>query len=126
LRSLPRLSWNRSFGLLPATLAQPGAAPPVTLAVRLGTDHQQFRPGEIIPIELEFNSASPNRFSVDGAMGDASGRLTVDEFVIDRIDDVADPMARLVRGQRCQALAFFVKVCSCAVRCSLTSIRGSS
>ncbi|HEX4566138.1 MAG TPA: hypothetical protein VH138_05875 [Vicinamibacterales bacterium] len=84
------MSWFAA--LLVAVFAQPPAAPQVTLAVRLGTDHQQFRPGEIIPIELEFNSDIPKRFSVDGGTYDRSGRLTIDEWVIDRIDDVSDPM----------------------------------
>jgi len=84
------VTWFATFLL--AVLAQPPAAPPVTLTLRLGTDRQQFRPGEIIPIELEFNSAVPKRFSVDGGTYDRSGRLTVDDFVIDRIDDVSDPM----------------------------------
>ena len=83
------MSWFAAF--LVAFLAQPAAAP-VALTVRLATDHQQFRPGEIIPIELEFNSAIPKRFSVDGATYDRSGRLMIDEFLIDRIDDVSDPM----------------------------------
>ena len=64
----------------------------VTLTLPLADGRQQFRPGEIIPIELEFNSATPKRFTVDGATYDRSGRLTIDEFVIDRIDDVSDPM----------------------------------
>jgi hypothetical protein len=84
------VTWFATFLL--AALAQPGAAPPVALSVRLGTDHQQFRPGEIIPIELEFDSGVLKRFSVDGATYDRSGRLTIDDFVIDRIDDVSDPM----------------------------------
>jgi hypothetical protein len=58
------VTWFATFVL--AVLAQPPAVPPVTLTLRLGTDHQQFRPGEIIPIELEFNGAIPKRFSVDG------------------------------------------------------------
>jgi hypothetical protein len=65
---------------------------PVTLTLRLADGRRQFRPGEIISIQLEFNSATPKRFSVDGATYDRSGRLTIDEFVIDRIDDVSDSM----------------------------------
>jgi hypothetical protein len=53
---------------------------------------RQFRPGEVIPLELEFNSAVTRRFRVDGATYDRSGRLTIDEFRIDRMDDVWDPM----------------------------------
>jgi len=86
-----------AISLLLAVLAQVTAAPPppsasITLTLRLGDGRRQFRPGEIIPIELEFTSATPRRFSVDGATYDRSGRLTIDEFVIDRIDDVSDPL----------------------------------
>lgn len=70
--------------------SQPDAA--ITLTLRLTDGRRQFRPGEIIPIELEFSSATPKRFTVDGATYDRSGRLMIDEFVIDRIDDVSDPM----------------------------------
>ena len=70
--------------------SQPDAS--ITLTLRLGDGRRQFRPGEIIPIELEFSSLTPKRFSVDGATYDRSGRLTIDEFVIDRIDDVSDQM----------------------------------
>jgi hypothetical protein len=65
---------------------------PVTLTVRIAGDHHQFRPGEIVPIELEFSSGIPHRFVVDGATGDRSGRLTIDQFHIDPIDAVTDPM----------------------------------
>jgi hypothetical protein len=86
-----------AISLLLAVLAQVTAAPPqpsasITLTLRLGDGRRQFRPGELIPIELEFTSATPRRFSVDGATYDRSGRLTIDEFVIDRIDDVSDPL----------------------------------
>jgi hypothetical protein len=71
----------------------PGQEPSgtVTLTLRLADGRRQFRPGETIPIELEFSSAIPKRFSVDGATYDRSGRLTIDEFTIDRIDEVTDP-----------------------------------
>jgi hypothetical protein len=72
--------------------AQSVSAAPVSLALRLSDQRRQFRPGEIIPIELEFSSATQKRFTVDGATYDRSGRLTIDEFVIDRIDDMSDPM----------------------------------
>jgi hypothetical protein len=76
----------------PRVTPQPVTAPPVTLTLRLADQRRQFRPGEVIPIELEFGSATAKRFTVDGATYDRSGRLTIDEFVIDRIDDVSDPM----------------------------------
>jgi hypothetical protein len=76
--------------LLGAVLQPPET--PVRLTLRLTDGRRQFRAGEIIPIELEFTSAVPRRFTVDGATYDRSGRLTIDEFAIDRIDDVSDPM----------------------------------
>src|SRR5688572_1971330 len=77
---------------IPATIAQPPADSTVTLTLRLAEVRLQFTLGELIPIELEFSSATPKRFTVDGATYDRSGRLTIDELVIDRIDDVSDPM----------------------------------
>ncbi len=53
---------------------------------------RQFRPGEIIPIELEFDSRVPKRFAVDGATYDRSGRLTIDDFLIEPNDAVTDPL----------------------------------
>jgi hypothetical protein len=76
----------------PSLAPQPVTGAPVTLTLRLADQRRQFRPGEVIPVQLEFSSATANRFTVDGATYDRSGRLTIDEFVIDRIDDVSDPM----------------------------------
>ena len=80
------------FAQFPSAGPQPQPDSPVRLTLRLTDGRLQFRPGEIIPIELEFSSASTKRFTVDGVTYDRSGRLTIDEFVIDRIDDVTDPM----------------------------------
>jgi hypothetical protein len=65
---------------------------PVTLTVRVTEGRHQFRPGEVIPIELEFSSPIPKRFAVDGATYDGSGRLTIDEFRVDPLNSVTDPM----------------------------------
>ena len=80
------------FAQFPSAVPQPQPDSPIRLTLRLTDGRLQFRPGEIIPIELEFSSATQKRFTVDGATYDRSGRLTIDEFVIDRIDDVSDPM----------------------------------
>ncbi len=76
----------------PSVAPQPVTGAPVTLTLQLADQRRQFRPGEVIPVELEFSSATAKQFTVDGATYDRSGRLTMDEFVIDRIDDVSDPM----------------------------------
>src|SRR5947208_16785474 len=69
-----------------------GQSPPVTLTVRIAGERHQFRPGEVIPIELEFASTIPKRFVVDGATYDRSGRLTVDVFHVEPDEGVVDPM----------------------------------
>jgi hypothetical protein len=79
-------------GPAPSVAPQTVTAAPVTLTLRLADQRRQFRPGEVIPLELEFNSATTGRYSVDGATYDRSGRLMIDQFVIDRIDDVSDPL----------------------------------
>jgi hypothetical protein len=72
--------------------AQDGAAAPVSLTLRTAGGRHQFRPGEIIPIELEFSSHVAGRYVVDGATYDRSGRLAIDEFRIDPFKGVTDPM----------------------------------
>jgi hypothetical protein len=73
--------------------ALPAQAPgPVTLTLRIADGRRQFRPGEVIPIELTFNSSVRNRFVVDSANYDRSGRLTIDQFRIAPINAVTDPM----------------------------------
>jgi hypothetical protein len=88
----PVLAQLAAAASAPIVAPQPVTAAPVTLTLRLADQRRQFRPGEVIPLELEFSSTTPERFTVDGATYDRSGRLTIDEFVIDRIDDVSDPM----------------------------------
>ncbi len=72
-----------------------GTATPVTLTVRIPGERRQFRPGEIIPIQLEFTSPVPKRFVVDRATYDRSGRLTLDDFLIEPNEGVSDPLLDL-------------------------------
>jgi hypothetical protein len=83
------------FSTVPAprqALAAATADVPVSLTLRLADGRRQFRPGEVVPIELEFSSAIPTRFVVDDATYDRSGRLTIDDFRIEPIERVTDPM----------------------------------
>jgi hypothetical protein len=65
---------------------------PVTFTLRLAGSRHQFRPGEIIPIELTFDSAVPKRFVVDGATYGRIGFWIKDEFLLEPLDTVTDPM----------------------------------
>src|SRR5688500_1411320 len=78
-----------------STLAQalPSAsAAPVTLTLRLADGRTRFHTGEAIAIEHEFTSTIPNRFVLDSATYDRSGRLTIDEFRLEPIERVSDPL----------------------------------
>jgi len=77
---------------LPSAVAQPQRDAPIKLTLRLTDGRLQFRAGAVIGIGLEFSRATPRRFAVDGTTYDRSGRLTIDEFVVDRIDEMSDPM----------------------------------
>lgn len=67
---------------------------PSDLHFRLGTEDgtRRFHRGERIPITLEFWSDSPEKYKLDGATYDRSGRLPTEEFVLDR-NDAVDPYA---------------------------------
>jgi hypothetical protein len=85
-----------SLGLLNGAAvpqAAPAGAPvPVTFTLRLADGRARFHPGEIIPIELVFTSSIPDRFILDSATYDRSGRLTIDVFRVEPIDRVSDPL----------------------------------
>jgi hypothetical protein len=51
----------------------------------------QFHPGERIPLTLEFSSTAADKYRLNGATYDRSGRLPTEQFVLDR-DDVVDPL----------------------------------
>jgi hypothetical protein len=73
--------------------AQPSAAaPPVAFTLRLADGRARFHTGEAIAIELEFTSTIGNRFVLDSATYDRSGRLTIDEFRVEPIERVGDPL----------------------------------
>ncbi|HWC98721.1 MAG TPA: hypothetical protein VG456_18305 [Candidatus Sulfopaludibacter sp.] len=51
-----------------------------------------FHQGERIPIVLAFSSSSTDKYKLDSATYDRSGRLRSEEYVLDR-DDAPDPLA---------------------------------
>jgi hypothetical protein len=68
------------------------ASNPADLHFRLDTtgEKRAFHIGERIPIELQFSSDSPQKYKLDNATGDSSGRLQSEEFVLEQ-EDVVDP-----------------------------------
>ncbi|MFN7923829.1 MAG: hypothetical protein U0Q16_27250 [Bryobacteraceae bacterium] len=68
------------------------ASNPPDLHFRLGTaaGAKAFHRGERISVVLEFSSDAPDKYKLNGATYDRSGRLPTEEWVIDR-NDAADP-----------------------------------
>src|SRR5580765_767308 len=90
-----------SLVLLALTATASGApqvvAPPVdgnvTFRVAVVGGAREFRIGERIPIELSFTSAVPNRYELDTATYDRSGRLESERFTVAPADGAVDPLA---------------------------------
>lgn len=70
----------------------------VTFTVRFEDGRSQFRQGEVIPMELAFSSTVPDRFVLDAATSDRSGRLNVDSFHVSPSNGVVDPLSDYFRN----------------------------
>src|SRR5258708_6149587 len=70
------------------------ATNPPDLKLILSTTNGQnrFHTGETIPITLAFSSSTPDKYELDAATYDRSGRLRSEEFTLDR-NDALDPLA---------------------------------
>jgi hypothetical protein len=64
----------------------------LTLTLKLKDNKVQFHMGEIIRLELGFSSTLPDTYVIDTASYDRSGRLDIDDFVLDQKDGVVDPL----------------------------------
>src|SRR5579872_4274544 len=79
-----------------STLGPRSADPQLTISTR---DNQlSFRIGEIIPLDLAFTSFSPNKYQMDMASYDRSGRLNEDRFVVDPSTGWDDPLQLYFRS----------------------------
>lgn len=84
--------------LLLVAVARVGAqtAPPVdnkiVLKVSLANSQREFHIGETIPLQLSFSSAVKDRYQVDMALYDRSGRMNYERFDISPADGAVDPL----------------------------------
>ena len=71
--------------------------PPIDLGVQLQLSidgkRREFYIGEIIPIKLSFSSRTRDRYKVDQAQYDRSGRMNSERFDVSPSDGVLDPLA---------------------------------
>lgn len=79
------------FGAVASAAAQQAksAAGP---ELRISTKSTTFRQGEAIPIQLSFTSPLPNRYQINLATYDRSGRMSYEQFVIHPAEGTEDPL----------------------------------
>jgi hypothetical protein len=66
--------------------------PGATLKASLLTSQQEFHIGEVIPIKLSFSSHFKNRYQVDEASYDRSGRMNHEHFRVQPAKGAVDPI----------------------------------
>jgi hypothetical protein len=60
--------------------------------LQLSTKSTVYRQGELIPLELSFTSSVPNRYQVNMAGYDRSGRMNYEKFLVEPGDGTSDPL----------------------------------
>lgn len=64
----------------------------LSFTIRFKDGKSQFKPGEIIRLELAFASSQPHAYRLDSATYDRGGRLEIDAFHLTPEDVAADPL----------------------------------
>jgi len=82
--------WKLSFSQGRPEAGNVEADPGVQL--HLPTSSTQFRCGEVIPLELTFSSTTPNRYQINMAQYDRSGRMNYEQFLLDPKEGTSDPL----------------------------------
>jgi hypothetical protein len=60
--------------------------------LHLSVNKTEFRCGEVIPLELAFTSATPDRYQINMATYDRSGRMSYEQFLLDPKEGTSDPL----------------------------------
>jgi hypothetical protein len=61
--------------------------------LRVSTKASAYRQGELIPLELSFTSRVANRYQINMAKYDRSGRMRYEKFLVEPADGTEDPLA---------------------------------
>jgi hypothetical protein len=70
----------------------------VSLEVSVAGWQRTFQVGEVIPLQLAFSSAVPERYQINLATSDRGGRMEFEQFAVTPAADVVDPLATYERG----------------------------
>jgi hypothetical protein len=74
------------------------APPNVVLHISLATDQSKFHIGETIPIQLSFSASVRDRYQVNMAQYDRSGRMEYERFILVPASRAVDPLAGRTPG----------------------------
>ena len=77
---------------------EPPFDPDVVLRVSIAGDRTEFRIGETIPLQLSFSSTVEDRYHVNKARYDRSGRMEHERFSVSPATGAVDPLAGLDGG----------------------------
>src|SRR5207249_5722388 len=91
--------------LVTSALAQPRESTPtppidpkIEFKVSLVGNRHEFHMGEIIPVKLSFSSRIKERYQLNAANYDRSGRMEYENFIVTPADGAVDPLADYERG----------------------------
>jgi len=71
-----------------ASTAKQGAGAQLHVSV----SRTEFRCGEVVPLNLTFTSATANRYQINLASYDRSGRMSYERFLLDPKEGTSDPL----------------------------------
>jgi len=60
--------------------------------LRVFVTKTKFRAGELIPLDLQFTSATSDRYQINLATYDRSGRVSYEQFLLDPKEGTSDPL----------------------------------
>jgi hypothetical protein len=70
----------------------PPVDPKIILKVSLASEQREFHMGETIPLQLSFSSAVKERYQINLAQYDRSGRMPYEQFVVSPANGAVDPL----------------------------------
>jgi hypothetical protein len=96
------LGISRRETIIPAIYSGAQSGPPVDsnviLQVSVASDRRDFHIGESIPLQLSFSSAVKDRYQINMAQYDRSGRMNYEHFSVSPESGAVDPLANYQGG----------------------------
>ena len=86
------LSMMTAFAVIVLAQTEPPADANVVLQISIANGQPAFRMGETIPLLLNFSSKIKNKYEVNTALTDRSGRMDVEHYKVTPAESVVDPL----------------------------------